>query len=253
MSLPSARDGARTALLRLAREAAYAAQPLPGEHELARRLGITRGQLRVLLAELEQHGILRRQQGAPTLVDPVALGLATRLEDQLEYSVLLQRMGYTPSVQLVDAEVAPLPPEWVSAPGAPVARESLRIVKRWLADGVPAMVAENHLALPAGESARELRESLSEAELADSLFALARRVWTQPVIWEIARPGARLAGERTAQLLGCDAGDAVLTLQNVGVAHDGTRVYLASEAHRPDAVHYTVVRSFAQPWNAGLG
>src|SRR3546814_1445477 len=76
-----------TALSRsFVRDAAAVNEPLLGEVELAERVGCTRKQVRDILASLEQQGVVHRRQGAATTVDPVAMRMGIRLEDQVKRS-----------------------------------------------------------------------------------------------------------------------------------------------------------------------
>ncbi len=114
-------------VLREVRDAVTAGTRLPGEVEIAERVGCSRKQVRDVLAALEQQGIVRRRQGAATEVDPVALRMSVRFEDQLEHEVLLRQHGYEASVEVVDVQELPMPPtsprcSWTRA--APVRRAS---------------------------------------------------------------------------------------------------------------------------------
>ncbi|WP_394551980.1 GntR family transcriptional regulator [Agromyces sp. MMS24-JH15] len=234
----------RRGVLAIARAVALDASTMPGEHELARRLEVNRPQIRKVLAQLEQQGIIRRHQGAATTVDPVALGLTVRLEEQLEHTALLDRLGFEPGVELlvqeritVDARLAET---LEAAPGSP----ALRAYKRWTADGRPAMLADNVLLLPESDELDEL----DELDGARSLFELVESLWREPVVWEIATPGVENLDASRAALLDLAADRACMTLTIVGVLRSGRRVFEASEWHHPDIVRYSVVRRFPDPW-----
>lgn len=237
----------RRGVLAIARTASFSGAALPGEHELARRLQVSRPQVRKVLAQLEQQSIVRRQQGAATTVDPVALGLTVRLEEQLEHTTLLERLGFEPGVELIEQERTTVGERLAETLDVSVGSPALRAVKRWTADGRPAMLAENVLLLP--ESARPDASTPDEIDGGRSLFELVESLWREPVVWEIATPGVAELDAPRAALLDLAPGRACMTLTIVGVLRSGRRVFEAAEWHHPDIVRYSVVRRFPDPWS----
>lgn len=231
----------RHGLLAIAREAVRNGTPLPGEHELARRLDANRPQVRQALAQLEYQGIVQRQQGTVTKVDPLALRMTVRLEDQLEHSELLDRLGFSPSVKLLEQRREPLGAELSDALQAPADTSVLRARKVWLADGRPAMIAQNTLVLP--ESAA------TDIDASRSAFDIVAELWNEPIVWEVATPGVENIGAADAETLALTEGSACMTLTIIGVLRSGRRVFHALEHHDPDIVRYSVVRRFPDPWS----
>lgn len=240
----------RRGVLAIARTVSLDGSTMPGEHDLARRLQVNRPQVRKVLAQLEQQGIVRRHQGAATTVDPIALGLTVRLEEQLEHTALLERLGFEPGVELLEQERLPVGRRLAEtlevAPDAP----ALRASKRWTADGRPAMLADNVLVLPDADPAGDPRgDGPGGLDGARSLFELVESLWHEPVVWEIATPGVENLDASRAALLDLEPGRACMTLTIVGVLRSGRRVFEATEWHHPDIVRYSVVRRFPDPWS----
>jgi GntR family transcriptional regulator len=233
-------DRIRSGLLRRVREAAAAHRRLPGEFDLAAGLGCSRVQLRQALADLERIGVVRRRQGAPTVVDQVGLRLNVRLEEQFEHADLLSRLGYEVGVEILGHQPVALLTEHVAdLLGVPADAPAVRVIKRWSADGVPAMVAEDILLLPPGV----------DDVPAGSLFDAAASVWGEPVAWEVTTPSAVAADERLAGLLGLEPRSPLLVFETVGMGTKGRRVFYALEHHRPSLVSYSVVRTVRPPWS----
>ena len=231
----------RGGVLRYVREAVAAKHSLPGEVELAKRLDVSRQQIRHALSALERQGIVKRRQGAATVVDPVALRMSVRLEEQLEHADLLARMGYQPAVELLESELVPLPDDIAPLLTGDAGPTAYRVLKRWTADGVPAMVAENTVALPF---------DVPEGALGgESVFTLAERVWGESIVWEVATPGVAVLDERLAGLLGLPVGSPVLTLEIIGTTVSGRRTFHAFETHNPAVVSYSFVRTVRPPWS----
>jgi DNA-binding GntR family transcriptional regulator len=108
-----------------------------------------------------------------------------------------------------------------------------RAVKRWRADGVVTMVAEDVMALPSGTT----------IDPRQSLFEEIARAWGEPAAWEIAVPGAVNIDTATARWLERSPGDAALTMELTGVTVSGRRVFHAREHHVPGIVRYGFVRT----------
>jgi GntR family transcriptional regulator len=238
----AAEDGRiRRGLLRRVREAAAEHRRLPGEFDLAAELGCSRVQLRQALADLDRMQVVRRRQGAPTVVDQLGLRLSVRLEEQLEHTELLTRLGYEARVEVLGHEPLPRLSEHVAdLLDVPADTPAVRVLKRWIADDAPAMVAEDILLLPPG--ADDVPDS--------SLFDAAARLWGEPVVWEVTTPGAAAADKHLARLLSLPEHSPLLVFETVGMGARGRRIFYALEHHRPDLVRYSVVRTVRPPWSS---
>ena len=237
----AADDRIRGGVLRFVREAVVDGHALPGEVELAKRLDVSRQQVRHALSSLERQGIVKRRQGAATVVDPVALRMSVRLEEQLEHTELLARMGFEPAVEVIESALVPLPGAVASLVTADAGETAFRVVKRWTADGVAAMVAENIVALPA-----DVPDGMRPEE---SVFTLAERVWGESIVWEVATPGVATLDERQAALIDLPVGSPVFTLEIIGTTVTGRRTFHAFEIHNPAIVSYSFVRTVRPPWS----
>ncbi|MEF2976256.1 GntR family transcriptional regulator [Subtercola sp. YIM 133946] len=232
-------DSLHRSLLRLAREAAAAGTALPGEFELIDRLGCTRQQLRNALADLERIGIVQRRQGAATTVDPVGLMMSVRLEEQFEHSELLARLGYRSSVEVLESVPEPLPPHIAALLQVEAGHPSVRTTKRWLADDRPVMLASGYILLP----------DFEPRMLNDSVFTAVADVWGESLVWEIATPGAENLHGDEARRLEMSEGSAAVTLELIGVAASGRRLFYAFEHHLPEFIRYSLVRTVRPPWS----
>jgi GntR family transcriptional regulator len=231
----------RSGLLRRVREAAEQDLRLPGEFDLAAGLGCSRVQLRLALADLERMGVVRRRQGAATVVDPVGLRLNVRLEEQFEHADLLSRLGYEVHVEILARKpIATLTEKVADLLDVPKDTPAVSVHKRWSADGVPAMVAEDILLLPPG--ADDVPEG--------SLFDAAASLWGESVVWEITTLSATAASGELAEVLRLPEQSPLMVFETVGMAARGRRIFYALEHHRPDLVHYSVVRTVRPPGRA---
>lgn len=228
-------------IMRLAWRTATDGTPFPGEIELARHFDTSRAAVRRALAPLEKLGVLRRQQGVATQVDDLALRLSARIDRQLDHTVLLERLGYAASVELLEFADSAVP----SPLASDTVDRGLRIRKRWRADGRVAMVGHGILAVPRGVPI----PSVSTA----SVFEVAASLWGEPVIWEIATPSATALADDDAAAMELAPGAPVLTLEIIGVTGSGHRAFWALEHHDPSVVTFSLVRSLPSPWGTDEG
>ena len=223
-------------LLRYVREAAALGAPLPGELELTARLECSRQQLRNAMAQLEAQGIVRRRQGTVTTVDPIALRLSVRLEEQFEHTELLDRLGYRAEVEVLESRTVPLGAEIGAVMERPADATRLAIRKRWRADGAVAMIADDTVPIPG--------DLPDEFDPSESVFSFAA------VVWEVTTPGvATLSGE-LAELFEKAEGSPVMTLEVIGIGTSGRRILHSLEYHDPGIVSYSLVRTVRPPWSA---
>jgi GntR family transcriptional regulator len=213
-------------------------EPLPGEPTLAQHLGVSRPSVREGLVRLEAEGLIRRRKGADTVVNPGAIEMLARFDQQVEFADLLRQAGFEPTMELLEATTVPLPERDAKALDRPAGTPSLRTVKRWRADGAPVMVAVDVVPAPEGDGDR-----LDALDPHAGLFELVRSLTGDVVEWELAWPGAEPLRGPLRRWLDGAAGGAVLTLDLVGVSRRGARVYHAFEYHVPGAVPWGFIRS----------
>ncbi|WZH37941.1 MAG: GntR family transcriptional regulator [Microbacterium enclense] len=225
-------------LLRYVREAAASGSPLPGELDLTARLGCTRQQLRRAMAALEAQGIVRRRQGSVTTVDPIALRLSVRLEEQFEHTELLDRLGYRAEVETLSIHQIELGAESGAAMELGATSPALAVRKRWRADGTVAMIADDVVPLENG----------MPDDPEESVFTVAARVWGEPIIWEVATPGVSTLDAELAELFERPVGTPVMTLEVIGIGASGRRLLHSREYHDPTLVSYALVRTVRPPW-----
>ncbi len=230
-------------LLRFVREAAAQRAPLPGEHELTARLDCTRQQLRNAMSALEAQGIVRRRQGTVTTVDPIALRLSVRLEEQAEHSELLDRLGYHAEIELLDARITETGPEAAAAMELAESNPAILVRKRWRADGTVAMIADDLLTLAPGTT-----PDLDSFNQTSSVFTEAVTIWGEAIIWEVSTPGVALLTDELADLFEQAPGTPVMTLETIGIGASGRRLLYSREYHDPSIVSYSLVRAVRPPW-----
>lgn len=166
---------------------------LPTESELAGRFGVNRHTVRRALAVLESKGLVRVEQGRGSFVrEPV---LDYSLARRVRFSENLLRQRRAPGGTLLEAAIAPAPPEAAARLGLRPGAPAVHLEVAGSADGAPLNVATSFF--PAARFPDLIafyRETGSiTAALARSGVPDYVRLWT--------RITARMPGARDADLL----------------------------------------------------
>ena len=141
---PSQSKTIRLQLLSAMKEGAYAnSERLPRESVLAEKLGISRTQLRDILASLEREGFITRRHGVGTIINRHVLDATARMDIEVEFLDMIRQSGYRAEVAFVrvsdgtaDAKIAR---QLAIEEGAPV----IRVARLCTADGRPAIYCED--------------------------------------------------------------------------------------------------------------
>ena len=182
-------DDLLSRLLDVLHDAAAADGVLPSEPTLADQLG-SAGRTSVRSwpgsrprASCSGGGAARRSSTPP------ALDLVARFDQTFDYADMLTALGHEAGVDVLGADLVPLDAVTAEAFGRPEGTIALRTVKRWRADGRPAMAAVNLVPMPDGTTS-------VPPDVTTSVFDFAAKVAGEAVVWTIARPGAIALDDR---------------------------------------------------------
>ena len=134
----------RAQLLASMKSGEYASsERLPRESVLSERLGISRTQLRDILASLEREGFITRRHGVGTIINRHVLNVQTRMDIEVEFLDMIRQSGCKAAVAFVrvsdgvaDAKIA----RQLQIPeGTPI----IRIARLCTADEKPAIYCED--------------------------------------------------------------------------------------------------------------
>ena len=159
-SKPTQSKSIRAQLLTAMREGEYAhCDRLPRESVLSEKLGISRTQLRDILASLDREGFITRRHGVGTIINRHVLGAQARMDIEVEFLDMIRQSGRTPGVAFVRAADSAADEKTAGQLGIPVGTPMLRISRLCTADGRPAIYCEDLV-----EKAK-IRRSYTDAEL----------------------------------------------------------------------------------------
>jgi len=138
-------------------------------------------------------------------------------------------------MEVLEAGITALDADTAAELGVVPGSNALRTVKRWRGSGRVVMAAVDLVPL----QGLELR---SFPDSSVSLFDLIAELFGAPLEWEICVPGAVRLDKVTAGWLEHPVGEAVMTLELLGISRDGRAVYKAFEHHIPGIVRSGFVR-----------
>ena len=134
----------RAQLLSDMREGRYAAcERLPRESVLAEKLGISRTQLRDVLASLEREGFITRRHGVGTIINRHVLNVQTRMDIEVEFLDMIRQSGFQPAVAYVHVSDDTADETFSRQLQIPQGTPVIRVARLCTADGRPAIYCED--------------------------------------------------------------------------------------------------------------
>lgn len=134
----------RMQLLNAMRDGAYAnCERLPRESILAEKMGISRTQLRDILASLEREGFITRRHGVGTIINRHVLSVQTRMDIELEFLDMINQSGHKAAVAFVRVSDGEADEKIAKQLHLPVGAPIIRISRLCTADKKPAIYCED--------------------------------------------------------------------------------------------------------------
>ena len=225
-------------LLHEMREGAFrGAKYLPSENDLAKRMDVSRTQLRDALARLEREGFISRRHGVGTMINRHVLALAVRMDLEVEFLEMVERSGYRPDVVLLSTERLPAGAGAVERLGLEAEEPVLRNVRLVTADGRPAIYCEDYIPF------RMVRAPLpdpKEMELPIFHF-LEDHCGAEPCM-DLTEIRAVPADGRIAEALGLAPGTPLLYMDEVDYDVAGRPILYARQFYADGIIRQTLMR-----------
>lgn len=234
---PAQNKTIRTQLLSDMQDGIYSTcERLPRESVLAETLGISRTQLRDILASLEREGFITRRHGVGTIINRHVLEVHTRMDIEVEFLEMIRRNGHRPAVAYVqvydDRADAKIASQLRIAEGAPV----LRVARLCTADGAPAIYCED-----------VVDKSLVKAEytaddLKQPIFHFLHQFCDVYPYLDLADIRAVSADAALSQIFCIPEGAPLLNIDEVDYDIDGNPVFCSMEYFADGYFHHAVMR-----------
>lgn len=209
---------------------------LPGENEIAERLGISRGTVRQALAILQQEGVISRQQGSGTYANPRVLGIPARVDFAYEFGKLIELSGLEATIRTLEVRPDTADPDTARRlsvePGAP----TLSLRKLFLADGQPAIYVREILPTAL------IQEPYSPSELEETIFSFIERRCHTQVDYILSELVPTVAAAEVAELLAVPPGSPQLRFVEVFYSARNQPLVLASIDFRDPLIRFHALR-----------
>lgn len=237
----------RSQLLADMKDGAYAScERLPRESILAEKLGISRTQLRDILASLEREGFITRRHGVGTIINRHVLNVQTRMDIEVEFLDMIRQSGHEPAVAFVRVSDGTADAQVAAQLRIPEDTPIIRIARLCTADGRPAIYCEDVVekALAKGDY------TIQDFKLPIFHF-LQRFCGIYPYLdLTDVRPAA--ADAALAEIFQVPMGTPLLNMEEVDYDIDGRPVFCSSEYFVDGIFRHTVMRKNSEPQKGAL-
>ena len=134
----------RSQLLSAMKDGEYAdCDRLPRESVLAEKLGISRTQLRDILAALDREGFITRRHGIGTIINRHVLNSPGRMDIEVEFLDMIRENGHVPAVESVRISDGTADEAIAAQLNIPVGTPVIRVARLCTADGKPCIYCED--------------------------------------------------------------------------------------------------------------
>ena len=228
----------RTQLIADMKDGLYAdCDRLPRESVLSEDLGISRTQLRDILASLEREGFITRRHGVGTLINRYVLDAYARMDIEVEFLDMIRRSGFTPEVAQVhiseSAADAAIASQLQIEEGSPV----ICVSRLCTADGKPAIYCEDIFA-----KALIQEENYTLQDLKRPIFDFLQQFCGVSAYLDLTDLKPIVADAVLSDLLKIPVGAPLLLMDEVDYDIDGNPVFCSKEYFVDGIFRHTVLR-----------
>lgn len=237
MSQQSPTKTIRAQLLSAMKDGKYAEMPrLPRESVLSESLGISRTQLRDILASLEREGFITRRHGVGTIINRHVLEAQSRMDIEVEFLDMIAQNGFRPAVASFRVTDDTADEKIARQLQIPVGTPVLRISRLCTADDRPAIYCEDVF-----EKAL-VRKSYTDADLEQPIFHFLQTVCGIYPYLDLTDLRPVAADAALAEIFSVPEGTPLLNMEEVDYDIDGKPVFCSSEYFIDGIFRHTVLR-----------
>lgn len=209
---------------------------LPRESVLSELLGISRTQLRDILASLEREGFISRRHGVGTIINRHVLNVPARMDIEMEFMDMIRESGYTPDVAFARAEEGVASVQEAAALQIPEGTPVLRFIRLCTADGRPAIYCADVV-----ERSR-VRDGYTEEDLRQPIFSFLQEFASLYSYLDLTDLKPVVANEQLAEIFQVPAGSPLLNMSEVDFDIEGQRIFYSNEYFADGIFRHTVMR-----------
>ena len=227
----------RAQLLAAMRSGEYAqCERLPRESVLRVKLGISRTQLRDILASLEREGFITRRHGVGTIINRHVLDVQTRMDIEIEFLDMIRQNGFAPAVDFIRVSEEPADSRTAGQLRLPEGTPLFRVSRLCTADGRPAVYCEDVF-----EKAL-IREDYTEDEFKLPIFHFLQQYCGILPYLDLTDLRAIPADEKLSGIFQVAVGTPLLFMEEVDYDIDGKPVFCSAEYFADGIFRHTVLR-----------
>ena len=228
----------RAQLLSSMKEGEYAnCERLPRESVLSEKMGISRTQLRDILASLEREGFITRRHGVGTIINRHVLGSHSRMDIEVEFMDMIRQSGHTPDVAFVEVHDDRADAKIAAQLQIPVGSPILRVCRLCTADGKPAIYCEDVL------DKALIHSDYTEADLKKPIFDFLHNFCGVYAHLDLTDLRPVVADTRLAGIFGVAEGSPLLNMDEVDYDIEGRPIFCSNEYFADGIFRHTVLRT----------
>ena len=236
-SQPTQSRTIRSQLLADMRSGVYAdAERLPRESILAETLGISRTQLRDILASLEREGFITRRHGVGTIINRHVLNAQSRMDIEVEFLDMIRQSGHTPDVAYVhhceDTADEHIAHQLCITEGDPI----IRVTRLCTADGKPAIYCEDIFAKAL------IQHPYAEKDLNAPIFHFLQEFCGVLAYMDLTDIRPTVADAHLAEVFQIAEGSPLLHMDELDFDIDGNPIFCSREYFADGIFRHTVMR-----------
>ena len=209
---------------------------LPRETVLSEKLGISRTQLRDVLAALEQEGYITRRLGVGTIINRHVLNVKSRMDIEAELLDIIRNNGYEPGVSFMEAVEEAADEMVASKLGVMKGTPIIRVSKVCMADVRPALYFQDIF------NKQIIKEEYTPKDLEPPIFQFLREKCNIEVYMDLTQLHAVLSDEKTAKILDVPVGTPLFNMEEVDYDIEGNAIFYSKQYFVDGLFEQTVLR-----------
>ena len=227
----------RAQLLSAMTEGEYAGcERLPRESVLAEKLGISRTQLRDILASLEREGFITRRHGVGTIINRHVLNVQTRMDIEVEFLDMIRQSGKRPAVAYVRVMDGDADEKIAAQLQIRVGDPIVRVARLVTANGVPAIYCEDIVDRSLVHGNATLKD------FKQPFFYFLQQFCNVIPYLDLTEVCPTKADARLAEIFQVPMGTPLLFMDEVDYDIDGKPVFCSKEYYVDGIIRHTVMR-----------
>ena len=227
----------RTQLIADMKDGLYAdCDRLPRESVLSEDLGISRTQLRDILASLEREGFITRRHGVGTIINRQVLDVTTRMDIEVEFLDMIRDSGHEPGIAFVQVSDTTADAGIARRLQLPEGTPILRLARLCTADGKPAIYCEDMVEKALVQCDYTIQDCKGP------IFHFLQKVCGVSSYLDLTEVRPVAADAMLGELLKVPVGTPLLMMDEVDYDIDGKPVFCSTEYFVDGVISHTVLR-----------